>query len=117
MLDKIENHCQHATQRLLSNIIPSAEAKIKGKRIPEEHLVKKVKRMQKDEVRAKKLVVEDRTWRINWLNLSWRRCQFCGKGTSRCAVFHFMTWCCHKCDTALWPKKVSTCPSPVCTLP
>ena len=43
---------------------------MKGKTYSEEVLVKKVKGMQKQELRAKNLISENKVWRVNWINLS-----------------------------------------------
>jgi ribosomal protein L37AE/L43A len=106
--DQVEAYCYHASQRILSSILPNAEARLKSNQIPEQRLVKKVVRAQMTEGKARMLVEGEVVWRWKWLNLAWRRCAFCGRSTARRAVFEYIVWCCRKCDDRQWPKLVST---------
>ena len=107
MRANVEAYCKHLTTTIVNEIGPAGERKMLGKKYgDEEHAIKALQRIAKQEKRAKKLIDEAKTWRMNWINLAWRRCLFCGKATMRRALFHYATWCCRKCDDQHWPKLV-----------
>lgn len=47
-------------------------------------------------------------YRLLWVRWSYCRCLFCGRQTSRRAIFNHFIWACQRCDKREWPKIV--CP-------
>ncbi|KAK3081460.1 hypothetical protein LTS18_006509 [Coniosporium uncinatum] len=46
-------------------------------------------------------------YRTTWLHFASRFCAFCGKASSRRAVFNSLLLCCKKCDKEAWPEKIT----------
>jgi hypothetical protein len=45
-------------------------------------------------------------YRAIWLQKCYKHCFFCGKSSSRRAVFNLLMWCCLKCDNVHYGKRI-----------
>jgi hypothetical protein len=94
-------------------MVQKPEKRMRDRCMGEEHVKKRIAELTRRQRKARRIIKKDKPQRMNWLNLAWRRCLFCGKSTCRRAIFHYMTWCCRHCDDEEWPKKVHGAHSPV----
>ena len=96
----IEDYCHHLVNKRLATCIKAkkivvpkftdwsadvAKATAKGKEIPAANL---------------------RTYRLQYLRWTYENCLFCGKKSSRRAIFNLQMWCCKSCDEKEWGTKV-----------
>jgi hypothetical protein len=50
-------------------------------------------------------------YRAIWLQKCYKHCLFCGKSSTRRAVFNMLMWCCLKCDNLHYGKRIVCYPS------
>ena len=101
----LEDYCHHLVMKRLATCI-------KAKRI----ITPKYKDWSADVAKAatngnEVPVGNTRTYRLQYLKWAYENCLFCGKKSSRRAIFNLHMWCCKHCDKAQWGEKVVCSPS------
>jgi len=91
----VESYCRHILQ------VYKDLDDVRVPQIPEDDWVQMVKHQRKRDIRKRV-----QTYRLCYLKWAWLHCLFCGRVTTRRAVFNQLIWCCKCCDKARYGTAV-----------